>query len=407
MTWSPNPRISLVTPNYNGEAFLDLTLRSVLSQNYDNLDYVLVDGASTDCSADIMRRYRDQVSDIIIEADDGHADALNKGFARTDGEIMGWINSDDVLLPGCLEIVGQIFNRFPDVQWITGLPSTCDETGNLTYVGPLKPWSQARFLSGDHLWIQQESTFWRRSLWEQAGALDTQWKVANDFDLWARFFRHAPLHSVDTLLGCFRVRDGQRSVDHKALYMQEVDQILTRELRELPLERRERYGSLLPNAPRHLSAQERAPLEPRLITLDPPPITPDQLRDHSATVFHPVTTQPIPTDLGATPMGGLAETAKRNVPFLAGLGLIALLGLIGAALVPEARVWIALVYGLGMAISLSIAVAIKTRRILKSMVKAIEDIQQSHARTAYQRHMTDLELMGLSHKPISKDPFTD
>jgi glycosyltransferase involved in cell wall biosynthesis len=220
------PTISLVTPNYNGEQFLETTLRSVLDQSYEALDYVLVDGASTDGSAAILKRHEDQVSSVIIEPDNGHADAINKGFAATQGEIMGWINSDDVLLPGCLSIVSQVFERYPEIEWITGLPSTCDSGGRMNYVGPLKPWSRLRFLAGDHLWIQQESTFWRRSLWDRAGgALDTQFDVANDFDLWARFFRHADLYSVDSMLGCFRIRDGQRSVESHALYMREVDRI--------------------------------------------------------------------------------------------------------------------------------------------------------------------------------------
>lgn len=393
MTQSTPPRISLVTPNYNGEKFLHTTIKSVIEQNYPNLDYILVDGLSTDRSASIMEIYRNDVSKIIIEADNGHADALNKGFALTDGDIMGWINSDDALMPGSLAIVARIFELYPEVEWVTGLPSTCDESGNLTYVGPLKPWSQARFLCGDHLWIQQESTFWRRSLWERAGGLDTHWKVANDFDLWARFFRHAPLHSVDTLLGCFRVRTGQRSIQHRALYMREVDQILTRELNELAPEKRKAYENLLPNKPTLLDSTERKTLEPALRELDPPHITSTQLRSEIPTFFNPVSIGNSEIETGPVQSSSLKDTLMRNWRYALGMMIVGICVVTAAAYWPGSRVWLAVALGTGSALSVSIALALKTRRIINALIQRIKTIESSAARVAYHRHMTDLELM--------------
>jgi hypothetical protein len=265
------PSISIVTPNFNGFGYLADAIESVVSQDYPNLQYVIADGGSTDGSQLIIGQYNERINAVISGPDRGHADALNKGFALTDGEIMGWINSDDILHPGCLERIARIFGAYPDVEWITGRPTAMNAGGEIDYVGDVRPWSRLRFLAGDHLWIQQESTFWRRSLWDRAGGgLDLDFNVANDFELWARFFRHAPLYSVDHLLGCFRVRPGQRSVAQRADYEREVDQILRRELKLLEPAWREAWAELVPATPRTLDDSEKAALEPGLRKYDPP-----------------------------------------------------------------------------------------------------------------------------------------
>lgn len=206
-------RISLVTPNFNGADKLDRTLNSVLSQDYDNLDYVFMDGGSSDESMEIVERHRSRFSHVVSEPDRGLTDALNKGFARTNGAIMGWINSDDILFPGSLAVVNRVFQEFPDVAWLTGRASALNEADTVFTVREARPWSWLRFIAGDYRHIQQESTFWRRDLWNRAGAkLDEAFSTAADFELWTRFFRHAPIHTVDALVGGFRFRDkGQLS----------------------------------------------------------------------------------------------------------------------------------------------------------------------------------------------------
>src|SRR6266849_8736336 len=112
------PKISLITPVFNSARYIEQTIRSALSQNYPNLEYFIIDGGSTDGSIDIIRKYESQISGWLSEPDKGMYDALNKGFARTTGEIMGWINSGDLLHTNGLFVVGNVFSCFADVEWL-------------------------------------------------------------------------------------------------------------------------------------------------------------------------------------------------------------------------------------------------------------------------------------------------
>jgi glycosyltransferase involved in cell wall biosynthesis len=200
------PRITLVTPVFNSAHYLEATIRSVLDQRYPNLEYIMVDGGSTDGSVEIIRRYQDRLYWWVSEPDRGMYDALNKGFAHSSGEIMGWISATDLLQPGGLSVVGSVFRDLPQVEWITGVPSAFDERGTCTRVQSQRRWARSRFLAGANRYIQQESTFWRRSLWQRAGGfIDDTRRMASDFELWVRFFRYAQLYPVAALIGGFRV----------------------------------------------------------------------------------------------------------------------------------------------------------------------------------------------------------
>lgn len=200
------PRISLVTPVFNSANYLEQTIRSVLAQNYPNLEYYVMDGGSTDGTLDIIRKYESQITGWVSEPDRGMYDAINKGFARTSGEIMGWISATDQLQIGGLSVVGSVFRDLQQVEWITGRPTIFNDAGMTVSVLPLPRWSRLRFLAGANRYIQQESTYWRRSLWEKAGGrTDSSRRSASDFELWLRFFDHAQLYSVNALIGGFRV----------------------------------------------------------------------------------------------------------------------------------------------------------------------------------------------------------
>lgn len=267
--------VSVVTPNYNGAEHLQDCLSSVLSQRKAGLEYIVVDGNSTDSSKQILEQYRGLIDELIIEPDDGHANALNKGFAAASGDILCWLNSDDILFRDTLDFVTDLFDRRPDINWITGRATTINAGGHIVAMEPARPWSRLRFLAGDHFWIQQESTFWRRSLWDAAGGqLDETLDLANDFELWARFFQYSELHTVNRHLGGFRIRPGQRSVEFKQKYLAEAASVLTRELASLSPRQRTGLASIIPSTPRTLTPRQRNALEPDLQKMDPPIVDP-------------------------------------------------------------------------------------------------------------------------------------
>ena len=234
------PSISIVTPSYQQAIFLRETIESVLNQGYPNLEYIVMDGGSTDGSVEIIKDYADRIAYWQTQPDGGHYSALNQGFAKTTGEIMAWINSDDKYTPWAFSIVGEIFGQFPEVKWLTtACPLIWDIGGRAVNVGrrPFGGISRQGFLKGESLpggsgryvtgVIQQESTFWRRSLWEEAGGkIDESLRLAGDYALWAKFFQHTDLYTIDTPLGGFRVHDEQKTAHYLGEYVAEAQQVL-------------------------------------------------------------------------------------------------------------------------------------------------------------------------------------
>ena len=228
------PKISLVTPVFNSARYLEATIRSVLSQKYPNLEYIIVDGESSDGSLDIIRRYESDLHAWISEPDRGMYDAINKGFARSSGEIMGWISATDLLHAGSLFVVGGVFRTFPQVEWITGRPTGFNDDGMAVEFLNLRRWSRWPFLAGANRYIQQESTFWRRSLWDRAGGrVDDSRRSASDFELWVRFFRYAQLYSVDALIGGFRSHPDSLGLQNLEECHRIQDEIIEKELGSL------------------------------------------------------------------------------------------------------------------------------------------------------------------------------
>jgi glycosyltransferase involved in cell wall biosynthesis len=228
------PVISIVTPSLNQARYLEQAIESVLGQGYPRLEYVICDGGSSDGSREIIERHSDRLTWWRSEKDEGHYASVNDGFARTSGEVMAWLNSDDRYLPGALRAVGEIFARFPSVDWLTSLlPVTLNEQGVAVGAFHVGGFSRKSFLRGANLprpghyarsFVQQESTFWRRRLWDKAGgALDTGLAHAADYELWTRFFQHAELVGVEALIGGFRVHDDQRSSLELRNYLSEAE----------------------------------------------------------------------------------------------------------------------------------------------------------------------------------------
>ncbi|MDD5556438.1 MAG: glycosyltransferase family 2 protein [bacterium] len=198
------PKISIVTPNYNYSRYLEATIRSVLLQGYPNLEYIVIDGGSTDGSIEIIRKYEPWISFWTSGPDRGQSEAINRGMAKTTGEIMAWINSDDMYQPWTFRTVAEIFSLHSDVNWLVGCNSWWDEEGRQIAVKPVYK-NIYNYLLNDYGWIQQESVFWRRPLWEKAGGgLDENYIHQMDAELWCRFFVLDHLWHVDAVIGGFR-----------------------------------------------------------------------------------------------------------------------------------------------------------------------------------------------------------
>jgi glycosyltransferase involved in cell wall biosynthesis len=205
------PGISLVTPSLNQGRFLRAACESVLSQKYPRLEYIVRDGKSTDESCSLLRTLEDRIAAVRIAEDGGQAHALNLGFAESTGEIMAWLNADDILLPGSLDYVAAFFSQHPDIDLIYGHRVLIDELGREIGRWVLPPFDGEMLRWTDY--VPQETMFWRRSLWEKSGAaLDEKFTYALDWELLLRFMKHgARIRRVPRFLAGFRVHALQKT----------------------------------------------------------------------------------------------------------------------------------------------------------------------------------------------------
>ena len=204
------PLVSVVTPSYNQGSFLERTLASVLDQNYPRLEYVVQDGGSTDQTRDVLARFRDRLHHAEMRKDDGQSHAINMGFARTSGDIMAYLNSDDILLPGALHTVARYFERHPAVDVVYGHRVVIDQHGDETGRWVLPPHDAAALTWADY--VPQETMFWRRRIWDKVGGIDESFRFAMDWDLILRFQdAGATFHRLPRFLGAFRVHTSSKT----------------------------------------------------------------------------------------------------------------------------------------------------------------------------------------------------
>lgn len=210
------PKISIITPSFNQAEFLERTIKSVLDQNYANLEYILIDGGSTDGSVDIIKRYSDSISYWISKKDSGQTEAINKGFKLATGEIVAWLNSDDEYCEGTLERVAKTFMSDSHLDFVFGDRLSIDRNGNI-----LRDDRHTRFsfteLILHGMILTQPSSFWKRELFGKYGYLDETKRFCMDYEFFCRIGQHIKAKHICQPLSCFRWHE-----DSKSLTIQDV-----------------------------------------------------------------------------------------------------------------------------------------------------------------------------------------
>lgn len=205
------PTISLVTPSFNQARFIEETIRSVVDQRYPGLEYFIQDGGSTDGTVNILKKLSGRLSGWRSSTDQGQAHAINLAFSQTSGDIMGWLNSDDLHFPHTLWRIGNYFQTHPEVDVVYGNRLIINEAGQEIGKWILPKHKDAILTWADY--VPQETLFWRRRIWDKAGGrLDPVLQFALDWDLLVRFREAgASIRHLDEFLGCFRVHDDQKT----------------------------------------------------------------------------------------------------------------------------------------------------------------------------------------------------
>jgi glycosyltransferase involved in cell wall biosynthesis len=210
---APATRFSLIMPSFNQATFIERSLVSVINQEYEGTELIVMDGGSNDGTREILERYSRHLAHWRSEPDRGQSDALNKGFRCATGEIFGWINSDDLYLPGALHHVAQIFAAEPEIEVVYGDWLVLDEHDRILERCPALPPSRTRLVT-EGFFCNAQAMFWRRTLHERIGDLDVGLHYTMDFDLFLRMISVAgPRAFFRTArpLGCFRVYAGQKT----------------------------------------------------------------------------------------------------------------------------------------------------------------------------------------------------
>jgi glycosyltransferase involved in cell wall biosynthesis len=225
---SENPRVSIITPSFNQGRFLEESIRSVLEQTYPNIEYIVVDGDSKDESVDILKKYQQHFAWWVSEKDKGHADALNKGFAHASGEILAWLNSDDVYYPQAVTEAVALLMQHPEVGMVYGDADLIDNSGAAVGQFAARQTDYRQMLRGS-VHIPQATSFFRADLWKQVGPLDLSLFFSFDYDLWVKIAKVSRLLYVQNRWARFRIHDDGKTIVNDDRCYPDMLRVLERE----------------------------------------------------------------------------------------------------------------------------------------------------------------------------------
>ena len=205
------PLVSIITPSYNQAIYLEATIQSVLAQDYPNIEYIVVDGGSSDGSLEIIKQYADRLAWWVSEPDQGQTDAINKGFAQATGKYLAWLNSDDTYEPHAVAEMVAYLESHPEVGLVYGDTNFIDQHDNVIGRFPAAQTDYKRLQQG-YVHVGQQAAFWRAELWQQVGPLDPSYYFAMDYDLWVRLARVSEVVYLPRLWANFRLHGDSKTI---------------------------------------------------------------------------------------------------------------------------------------------------------------------------------------------------
>jgi glycosyltransferase involved in cell wall biosynthesis len=205
------PLVSIVTPSFNQARYLEATIQTVLSQNYPRLEYIIVDGGSTDGSVEIIRKYESKLAWWVSEKDQGQTDAINKGFAHAKGDFLAWLNSDDTYEPNALSSAVNFLQAHPEVGLVYGDANYINEENRIIGRFPAAQTDLIRLRRG-YVHIPQQAALFRADLWHAVGPLDPSFYFAMDYDLWVRLAMHSQVKYVPQTWANFRLHTSGKTI---------------------------------------------------------------------------------------------------------------------------------------------------------------------------------------------------
>ena len=214
--------VSIITPVYNGEKYIEETILSALNQTYKNIEYIIIDGQSTDNSLNIVNNFKSKISKVISEPDSGQTDAINKGFNISNGEILGWLNCDDILLPNSVELIVKDLNG--DASFTYGHTYLIDENSESFHklLTCRQTYLSYRYEGGN---IFQGTVMFKKDLWDKYGPLDTSYIIMFEYIIFDQFFKNEKGYFINQFLAKYRIHDETISKRFKLLKGDEIKQM--------------------------------------------------------------------------------------------------------------------------------------------------------------------------------------